>query len=487
MSRRDPVWRIARVVLEAQTPLSITTGTPDGAFDTRLVTDANGLPAIPGTSVAGVLRHLWTTLADDSVSATEEMFGVQRGDKGRPSRVETSWGALVDSQGHPAEGLLLGEQAARLRQDPVLAAAARLQDDPAWRHRVRLSERGAAAGTGKFDRSILPAGHRFALELRLRGGTEADWERLLGLLNHPLFRLGGSTRSGLGRMRPVRVHIGTFLLDEPQSARRFTQLSQGLAEVDGLEPCSPDRLESPDSECLEGTLVLTARGYWRLGQGLPRDDTAEKPADLLPVTEPRIEWSGGRGQPGQNALLFAASSLKGALAHRMSFHADRHAQRWAGETAAGDEEGGPAPEVRALLGEVKGNSDDGAAGHAGCLYLDDAWAPLESERLARLMHIAIDRFTGGVRDRVLYDEEAIHGGAVRIPVTLDCRALRRRTQDKDSAVLRALNDTLRDLGTGQLALGSRTTTGNGFFTGRLEGPLGEWLEQQSIAARGSAA
>lgn len=484
MSQRDPIRRVARVVLEAQTPLSISTGTPDGVFDTRLVTDANGLPAIPGTSVAGVLRHLWASLADAGVSTTDEMFGMQRGNAGQPSQVETSWGALVDSQGRPAEGLLLGEQASRLDQDPVLAAAARLQDYPAWRHRVRLTERGAAANTGKFDRSILPAGHRFALELRMRGGTEADWERLLGLLSHPLFRLGGSTRSGLGRMRPVRVYAGTFRLDDPQSARQFTQLGHGLADVDGLETSTP-RITDPD--CLPGELVLTARGYWRLGQGLPRDDVAEKPADLLPVTEPRIEWSGARGQPGQTALLFAASSLKGALAHRMSFHADRYAQRWADDTAAGNGKGLPAPEVRALLGEVKDRSDSEPAGHAGCLFIDDAWVPLETERLARLMHIAIDRFTGGVRDRVLYEEEAIHGGTVHIPVTLNRRALKRFTGGDESAVLRALSDTLDDLGAGQLALGSRTTTGNGFFTGQLEGPLGEWLEQQSIKAKESAA
>lgn len=484
MSRRNPIRRIARVILEAQTPLSISTGTPDGVFDTRLVTDANGLPAIPGTSVAGVLRHLWASLADAGVRTTDDMFGVQRGNTGQPSRVETSWGALIDSQGNPAEGLLLGEQTSRLDQDPVLAAAARLQEYPAWRHRVRLTERGAAADAGKFDRSILPAGHRFAVELRMHGGGEADWERLLGLLAHPLFRLGGSTRSGLGRMRPVQVRAGSFRLDDPQSARRFMQLGRGLVDVEGLEVCTPN---ITDPECLHGELVLTARGYWRLGQGLPRDDVAEKPADLLPVTEPCIEWSGARGQPGQNAFLFAASSLKGALAHRMSFHADRYAQRWADDAAAGDEKGLPAPEVRALLGEIRDNGDNGPVGQAGCLFIDDAWVPLESERLARLMHIAIDRFTGGVRDRVLYEEEAVYGGTVHIPVTLNRRALKHCTGGDESAVLRALNDTLHDLGTGRLALGSRTTTGNGFFTGRLQGPLGEWLEQQSTESRESAA
>jgi len=46
--------RLLRLVLESVTPLSIGTGRGNGVFDNLLVRDPNGLPGIPGTSLAGV-------------------------------------------------------------------------------------------------------------------------------------------------------------------------------------------------------------------------------------------------------------------------------------------------------------------------------------------------------------------------------------------------------------------------------------------------
>jgi len=51
-----PVLAVAQVALEALEPLSIASGAVDPLFDTVLVTDANGLPTIPGSALAGVLR-----------------------------------------------------------------------------------------------------------------------------------------------------------------------------------------------------------------------------------------------------------------------------------------------------------------------------------------------------------------------------------------------------------------------------------------------
>jgi CRISPR/Cas system CMR subunit Cmr4 (Cas7 group RAMP superfamily) len=54
-----PFFHICCLVLETVSPLSIATGRDDDLFDNLLVCDANNLPAIPGTSFAGVLRHLY--------------------------------------------------------------------------------------------------------------------------------------------------------------------------------------------------------------------------------------------------------------------------------------------------------------------------------------------------------------------------------------------------------------------------------------------
>lgn len=48
---------LARIVLQAETPLSIGSGESNIQTDSPVIRDINGLPFIPGTSLAGILRH----------------------------------------------------------------------------------------------------------------------------------------------------------------------------------------------------------------------------------------------------------------------------------------------------------------------------------------------------------------------------------------------------------------------------------------------
>jgi len=462
----------ARAVLENLTPLSIATGSPDGVFDTALVRDANGLPALPGSSLAGVLRHLWaSTHGSDHTNA---VFGFQRLDQGQTSRLQLSWGALLDSQGRTAEGLLIGAVSKRL-EDPLYAAALAEIDAPRFRNRVRLGHRGAAADTGKFDRAVLAAGHRFAVELRLAAARDDDgteWQQVLRLLAHPALRLGGATRSGLGRLQCVSLHQRRFDLRAPADVDAFLALGRGLCDAQGLTQHAPQ----PDyAQFLSGELKLEPRGLWRIGQGDKPLKESGKTPDLLPVVEQRVQWdAAGRGSRGPDRLLLPAASLKGALAHRMAFHARRFARLWAEDIDMATADDKPAA-VAALLGEVKdkrrGRSE--RPGQAGALYIDDAWLAVSAVKLAHVTHNGIDRFTGGVRDRVLFEEESVLGGELRIPITLD-RAFLERSGKADEARL-AFKAALDDLCQGRLALGSRVSTGNGLFAGELSGDLADWL------------
>ena len=488
MNRHDlHVLHLARVVLETKTALSIGTGLSESTFDTQLVRDANGLPALPATAVAGVLRHLWidTHGAGEEASA-DVLFGFQRKDQGAAARLSISWGALLDSQGRPAEGLLLGDERQRLEGDELYKTVLQQVDAPVVRDRVRLTHRGAAADKGKFDRSVLPAGHRFALELRLwsQAKDDPDWQRLLGLLAHPLFRLGGATRAGLGAMRLVTCHERSFDLKNAEDIAAFRDLGRGLTDTGGLEAFQVQLPE--DAAVLSGTLKLEARGLWRIGQGesLLGPDARGKVADLLPKVEEVIDWGTGKGKRKLQMCLLPASSLKGALSHRIAFHCRRLAGRWAGSETDEDALNARPAAVDALLGAVKNDESKGeAAGCVGALLIDDAWIAADTVQVARLMHNAIDRFTGGVRDRVLYEEESLFGGEIEVPITLDQRRLAKNcerlgiSEEERANVRQALRLALDDLRRGRLALGSRTTTGNGFFDGQLEGPLRDWLNE----------
>lgn len=485
---------IARLVLEAITPLSISTGSPDGVFDSALVRDANDLPAIPATSVVGVLRNLWTQHHDPD--AARQVFGYQDKNQGEVSRLHVGWGHLLDSRGRAANGLLLGAASNRLQNDPLFADALAQRNAPIHRNRVRLTDRGAAAETAKFDRSVLPAGHRFAIELRLVAAPDdsgEQWQGLLALFAHPGFRLGGGTRAGLGRMRCISMHTGRFDLRQSAQAQALGALGADPSDIQGLVAhCAPS---AQDGHWIAATLTLDANNLWRIGQGdvaIDFNSMEDKTPDLLPVTERRVEWVGSTGRvSAQPELLLPAASLKGVLAHRMAFHARRFAGLWAGQEHARDKDGQPlAPaEVRALLGNVKVKARTGQEleSWAGCLFMDDTYLPVQKS--ARLMHNSIDRFTGGVREHMLFEEQNVLGGKAQVQLALDAKRLHNAAKANGTtlaSIQRAFAAALQDLCDGRLALGARSTSGNGFFRAEMPAafinPWPESVGQQAEAA-----
>lgn len=474
MTPKLPCFHIARLTLETVTPLSIAEGGADGVFDVTLARDANGLPAIPGSSLAGVLRHLyWDFRQENGETAANDLFGWQEHDEGAASPLHVSWGAIQDSQGMPVEGLLIDSaDQQRLKNDPLLDYAVRLADMPLIRDRVRIGHRGAAADTGKLDRAVLPTGYRFSAELSLWSETLNDprWIDLLALLKHPLFRLGGGVRSGLGRMRLIQAHDAKFDLRRAEHRARFAALGRNLADLEGLGAIEASKSATPTG-FVHAEIELTPRAFWRIGQGdEPRlRDPNGKPADLLPRLEARVEWQDGKppGQPAAAALLIPGSSIKGALAHRVAFHANRLNGYWAENHAdrLGDyDKSEHCLAVRQLFGYARDDrtrrDDESERGRAGRIYIDDAWASFTERDLKLLLHTAIDRFTGGVREHMLYSEELVWAKPVKLNLLIDTRSL-------GEIERKALRLALADLCAGRLALGGGAAKGHGWFKGHV--------------------
>lgn len=482
------VFRIARFVLEATTPLSIGTGSPDGVFDTALVRDANGLPAIPGSSLAGVLRHLYQSETDEE--KTNDLFGYQaRGtldeDNGSSSRIQVAWGCILDSEGMPVEGLALDKKLESVHRDPILGPLLEQVDKPVTRNRVRIGARGAAADTGKFDRAVLPAGHRFACELVLFGDDEKydrAWGILLDLLRDPRLRLGGATRSGLGRMKLRRLHTGRFDLSNSKDAHSFREIGVGIADRTKLksQDCSTQK---PPKGWLALELRLQARDFWRIGQGVgPLGDSYAKEPDETPVTEERVHWNDDWQARRLLALpLIPGSSIKGVLAHRVAFYANCLQERWAdeiGNVAGWDKDNSDDETKTNLVREIFGNSkqkpdEDKSSDQAGHVFIDDADFITESGNIAQLMHNAIDRFTGGVRDHLLFSEEVLW----RTELSLDC--LINTSKIVDDVAKMVLRLALEDLVSGRLSIGAGFGKGHGLFEGSIPHELDQLYKQGS--------
>ena len=444
---------VIRLTLQTRTPLSIGQG-GDGVFDNLLVTDANGLAAIPGTSFAGVLRHMFREYSNKET--TDELFGNGEDNKASPSRVRVSWGCIHDQNDQPIEGLLLGHDRERLVKDPLLADAS--QDVPLKRDRVRIDHRGTASSQGQFDRVALRAGHRFSLEICLWSPSDEKITQiqLLDLLADPTFRLGGSTRGGFGAFEVKRLHHRRFNLKDKTDYSAYCAMGPNLYDVTGFTETKP-KLEKEKAHI---SIELEPEDFFRFGQGThPLMTEEDKDPDLLPVTEEIVIWDEQGGRLSERMLLIPATAIKGALRHRVAFHYNLLEQTFAEDQDLTAKENpfdtARNEGVRALFGFGAGDND----GKPGCVWLDDLF--LEPGAPSHVMHNGIDRFTGGVREHVLYAEELVAGPRLAFQLTISGEGI---PQTARQALVRALDDLVE----GRLALGAGAARGHGYFRGSYQ-------------------
>ena len=459
-----PFRYMARVTIEFMTPFHVGSGREDDVADAAVVRDANGLPALPGSSLVGVIRSAYAKLAGES--ASDDVFGFQKGHDGSGSRLRTSWGCIHDASDTPVESVVKED---RWRSDAVLGNA--LQ--PTLRDHVRITHRGTsdAEGHGKFDELVVCAGHRFTFELELAGtaGDREVWVTLLALLASPGIRLGGKTRRGLGAIRVVRFLAGEFNLDEPGAFECYMSHPVTLADPCKLQSINPQTIMSPLSAVV-ASLDLAPCSYWMFGGGVD----ASSGADMAPVRDSLVVWEEGRGIVRDEVLVIPGSSVKGALSHRVAFHYNALKERFAdgksgAEISALAGTGNSA--VQSLFGSAKGEEvDSGNRGQRGRILIDDYFvgSPPPSQLVH---HVSLDRFTGGARDTALFSERPLWGGdswPLRIVVV--------GASEVDPDVRQALQFALGDLAEARLALGNGSGRGNGYFTGKIRwSDEGAWI------------
>ncbi len=478
MTHNQHIFYIARLVLETCTPLSIASGRTDGIADNLIVRDANGLPAIPGSSLAGVLRHSYQRFYDEV--HTNQLFGSGKQNiddeepntedekTGNPSFVHVSWGCLHDQNDKPVEGLLDPNNPC-WDDDKIIKDA--LQATPIRRDHVKLNHRGVtdAKKQGKFERTSLTTGHRFSVELSLWSNDENDlrWQNLLDLLQGPDFRLGGGTRRGLGKLKIVRCHTGKFNLKTEQQFKKFSELTQSLAETRHLNEFKPSE---PISQI---SLNLTPLEGYRFGGGVePLLKNSE--AKLLAVTESCVKWEKEPGILTQKRVVIPASAVKGALSHRVAYYYNALQQVFAEQYSEQVEEhvGEKNEAVRALFGYIEENPDKTKPDIAqiGSLIFDDVYQ--QASQVVEYMHNGVDRFTGGVREGVLFSEEVITN-TQSFPLNITIA----NEEGIKPEIWKALRLALNDIAEGRLALGAGGGRGHGYFS--AEWKNGEqWLKDK---------
>ncbi len=454
-----PFYCLTRVTLEALSAHGIHSGQGDTTHDVLLVRDANGLPALPGSSLAGVLRHAYRE--QHGQQAAGRLFG-QLGPQAQPSWLSVSWGLVHDSLNRPCEGLLTDADL----QDPLLSL---LQDSkPLVRQRVRLEHTGAASDGGKFDVTLIPAGVRYTAWLGYwcddSDESRQHWQALLALLSGSPLLLGHGTRSGNGHFRTHSLTQARWDLRSAEGRKAYVERPRSRRTSHGLQPLQGEA----GQPALQVEMTLQAEAGWRVGGGDRSLNEHDKLPALLPQHEFCVQWKNDQALLGEHYHLLPGSALKGALRHRVAYHYRCLTGDFAGMGGVAETEACPA------VVELFGSAEDDQ-GVAGLLLFSDLRLQGDS---TVLMHNRIDRFTGGVIDGALFSEEVLW----QTPLNLRIGTLHpERLEQVDGLARQALQRALEDLASGWLPLGAGGSRGLGVFSDpSARGPRwsdgGAWID-----------
>lgn len=457
---------LLRITLQLESPLALGSGHATSEFDSPCALDANGLPYLPGTSLAGSLRAWLGADAEDWFGYVDMGNDGEHAGKGLTSPIRLTSGHIHNARDEVQDGRVLLTE---WQKDAILGP---LASTLPHREHVRLNHRGVGADTGKFDRSFVPRGHRFTFQLQITPYLDdaQRWpvlrQQLLEKLASGTLCLGGAQRAGFGRVRAVRAWDAT--LDLRDAAQR-SQLS-AWRRLEKAPPVRPVDLPKAASLAAQPqrdvplNLPLTACDYWRVGSaanGLRAPGLTSDVPDDQPYREHFVNWTPVPAAL-DHAWVVPGSALKGALAHRTAFHLNRLEQRWAGQV----DECAPLEAVHALFGmEAR---DDASLRSAGAVWVDDALptGTPGTPQVVRFNHVRLDRFTGGAYGGALFTGEALFGGQLCLQLRLRVAALHQLCPDAagQQRVLTAFMQALSDLARSQLAIGADAANGLGYFT-----------------------
>ena len=429
MSREKIIGKVLlRGKLKLCSPLLIGSGAQaDGNdIDTQILRDKNGVPFIPGTSIAGVLR---AALPQDQEIA---FFG----------------GSLDALNIVALKGIKEVQSAMEIDDVELVKANVVMRDG------VCIDEeRGVASDEKKFDYELVERGStgKFSAVITLR-----DYHRAI-LPNIPAavenlaksiaagFRLGAMTSKGFGR-----VQMGALTVDYYD----FTKKADAVAWLsNGHNPSGSRKTyagtNGQGSALTESNFIVDAN-FSLAGSLIVKD--ADVPA---------------AAQNGRNAIhatmkesvqdfLIPGPSVKGALRH----HAGKILARLGCQNAR--------PLLNKLMGldskamEEAKNRNDKKTVRQSRFLVDEVYIdPNKVTKFAQTRN-RIDRFTGGTIGGALFTTEAVWGSrnGNSAPIHIHFEIRDAEAYEAGLALL-----LLKDLSLGRLPLGGEKSTGRGVLQG----------------------
>lgn len=428
-------WRVDGTLV-ARTAVHVGGMAGDPDTDLPLALDGANRWSVPGTSLAGAFRAWWD--AAFGLTATECLWGMAPKKAAGP---DEGWASFILVADAPLD---------------VPGGAVELRDG------VGIDRNhGTAADRIKHDRAVLPAGTTLALSITIEVALEDDRARIEAMLAHFLdalidgrIPLGAARTRGLGRValkadglciRRQALKDRTGILETLRTGG--ARLALDALNRDGATPLPQRRLRM--------------KLAWRpLGPIMSRAAIEGLTVDVLPLV----------GREGETIRpLLTGAGVKGVLRAQ----AERIVRTLLDlpPSAGGFLDQVRVPLVRALFGDT-GEPADLRLGR-GALSVEDCYADWKTDAAGwqaiaatgqaagwkPAHHVAIDRWTGGAADGLLFSVLEPQDLAWRpILIELD---LGRLDQKEMLAAVSLLLLVLDDLAAGRLPLGFAGNRGMG--------------------------
>ena len=442
--------QLSRITLEAVTPLSIGSGNKDIKTDSVIAKDVNGLPYIPATTLAGLIRH---SLPEEE---QRKWMGYQTKEESYGSQLILSEAKILSEFGKPIDGLNPNEdKITKLRQQLPI------------RQHVRINHQGTAEKNGKFDEEIVPKGMRFCFEMELMSEEDDNeiMDKILTTIQSNGFRVGSGSRSGFGQISVISILHKRLDLSVSKDLEHYLSKSSSLDETwTGYEPY-PSKV-SKKTDYIHYELRLQPIDFMFFGSGF-----GDENSDMTFVQEPVIQWDENEKASiveKERVVIIPGSSVKGALAHRTAYHFNRLTRHFADDKSVQNLQNFVGKEniaINQLFGS-EGDNKGKNKKRGNILFSDVIMAESEDLEKKVLNHVKIDRFTGGAVTGALFSEEVLY--APELSFTLELMLYDTTIKEEKENTLRAFETSLIDLCKGYLPLGGGVNRGNGTFKGILK-------------------
>jgi len=433
MSENNSIRNLGRILVEGElvleSPLIIGTGGGTES-DNDILRDGQGRPYIPGTSWAGAVREYLTPLRDKR-KYFERFFGTE---KGKPSSTYQS--ALITNDLFRKSGA---------------------EDNPTeFRENVHINPvTGTAQEGALFDYEVIRAGEtfNFSFEVIVRGAMQEKpdllnafdiWAKLIiYYLQSGRIRLGAKTNSGYGKVSLRNPRYRLF---------DFGKKDDVHAWFSGRYELNPIVLTDQEYDIIENDDVLIT-GRFQLQDALM----------IRQNVQDREKVDSRHFLSGKHSLI-PGTSLKGVLRQRATkilktlIPADTAEEK-----------------IKDLFGYVSTEKESDAKAVKGRIQVGESI--VQGGKRYVQTRIKVDCFTGSVLEHALLQEEPLWDDG---NTYFDLEILIRKPRKED---LGLILQVLKDLWTGDLAIGGESSIGRGRFKGKAI-TIAENHQRYSIQADG---